>query len=161
LFCLKRSKYKEFARYDTGKFGARGGSQSCRVAPRRVLLCFKFEWFGHLVGPIMGTVFRSVSVNSPRKNVGNHVFSFQQNKGSFQHRRGLFQQGLTKEAFFLHEPTRCKHKIRTKVYFLPHNRPVFATSTLFTLTQRDKAPLAGPIETLPQNSRRRISLAFA
>jgi hypothetical protein len=49
-----------------------------------------------------------------------------------------------KQAPVLHVPTRWKHKIRTKVYFLTLKRPVSATSTDFALTQ----PIYPPKELL-------------
>jgi len=51
-----------------------------------------FLWFGHLGGPIMEDCVSFCVCKFTKKDVGNHVFSFQQNKGAPGHRRGFFQQ---------------------------------------------------------------------
>jgi hypothetical protein len=48
-----------------------------------------------------------------------------------------------KQALFLRATTRCKHKIRTKVRFLPKKRPVLETSTFLALTQPRYPPTGG------------------
>ena len=145
FLCVSETLWRNGIVVDVG-----GGSQSCRVAPRRVLLCFHFVWFGHLGGPIMENCASLCICKFTKKVVGNNVFSFQQNKGVFQHRRGLFlqnkgsfQQNKGKTDHILRQPTRANTKSATKHPVGPSKRPVFSTFTLFTLTQPIYTPAEG------------------
>jgi hypothetical protein len=64
-----------------------------------------------------------------KKDVGKHVFSFQQNKA--------------KTDDILRQPTRTNTKSAEETPFYPTERPAFATSTLFALTQPVYSPAGG------------------
>ena len=60
-----------------------------KLAPSRK----DFVWFGHLGGPIMENYVSLCICRFTKKDVGNHVFSFQQNKGGgvFKQNKGVSQ----------------------------------------------------------------------